>query len=116
GYHFERGLSACPQRPEALSACDAPVTPSYAAGKEPPNTTLAARADQGASGHRIAQADTAAQAPHQECCLIFLSATGLSGLTMTSRIEVAIFGGPRARERAIIFADRHYDGYEEVRF
>ena len=30
--------------------------------------------------------------------------------------EMAIFSGPRARERAIIFAERCYGGYEEVRF
>jgi hypothetical protein len=29
--------------------------------------------------------------------------------------EMAIFSGPRARERAIIFAERCYGGYEEVR-
>jgi hypothetical protein len=29
--------------------------------------------------------------------------------------ETAIFSGPRARERAIIFAERCYGGYEEVR-
>jgi hypothetical protein len=28
--------------------------------------------------------------------------------------ETAIFSGPRARERAIIFAERYYGGYEEV--
>ena len=30
--------------------------------------------------------------------------------------ETAIFSGPRARERAIIFAERCYGGYEEIRF
>jgi len=29
--------------------------------------------------------------------------------------EMAIFSGPRARERAIMFAERCYRGYEEVR-
>jgi hypothetical protein len=29
--------------------------------------------------------------------------------------EMAIFSGPRARERAIIFAERCYGRYEEVR-
>ena len=29
--------------------------------------------------------------------------------------EMAIFSGPRARERAIVFAERCYDSYEEVR-
>jgi len=30
-------------------------------------------------------------------------------------LEMAIFSGPRARERAIMFAERCYGGYEEVR-
>ncbi len=30
--------------------------------------------------------------------------------------EMAIVSGPRARERAIIFAERCYGGYEEVHF
>jgi hypothetical protein len=30
-------------------------------------------------------------------------------------IEMAIFSGPRARERAIMFAERCYGGYEQVR-
>ena len=29
--------------------------------------------------------------------------------------EMAIFSGPRAHERAIMFAERCYSGYEEVR-
>jgi len=29
--------------------------------------------------------------------------------------EMAIFSGPRARERAIMFAERCYGGYEQVR-
>jgi hypothetical protein len=29
---------------------------------------------------------------------------------------MAVFSGPRARERAIIFAERYYDEYEEVHF
>jgi hypothetical protein len=29
--------------------------------------------------------------------------------------EMAIFSGPRARERAIMFAERCYGDYEEVR-
>jgi len=29
--------------------------------------------------------------------------------------EMAIFSGPRARERAVIFAERCYGSYEEVR-
>jgi hypothetical protein len=29
--------------------------------------------------------------------------------------EMAIFSGPRARERAIMFAERCYGGYEAVR-
>jgi hypothetical protein len=31
-------------------------------------------------------------------------------------IEVAIFSGPRARERAIRYADRQYGHFEEIRF
>ena len=30
--------------------------------------------------------------------------------------EMAIFSGPRARERAIIFAERCYGSYEQVRY
>jgi hypothetical protein len=30
--------------------------------------------------------------------------------------ETAVFSGPRARERAIILAQRCYGGYEEIRF
>ena len=29
--------------------------------------------------------------------------------------EMALFSGPRARERAIMFAERCYESYEEVR-
>ena len=32
------------------------------------------------------------------------------------RIEVAIFAGPKARERAIGYADRQYGVFEEVGF
>ena len=31
-----------------------------------------------------------------------------------SGFEIAIFSGPRAHERAIMFAERCYDGYKEV--
>ena len=30
-------------------------------------------------------------------------------------IEVTIFSGPNARERAILYADRHYGDFEEVK-
>jgi hypothetical protein len=30
------------------------------------------------------------------------------------RMEVAIFGGPNARERAIRYADRHYGDFAEI--
>jgi len=31
-------------------------------------------------------------------------------------VEVAIFAGPRARERALPYADRQYGHFEEIRF
>ena len=46
-----------------------------------------------------------------------LPATGTSsGLTDDDGgFEMAIFSGPRARERAVIFAERCYGRYDEVR-